>query len=87
MVVGPRSSYKLRRLLDQADRLLRNVGYQTSRTADSLVTEEDEPSRLVPYLISEMLKVGIQPECVEIRSPTLEDIFLNLAGKPLAEVM
>ncbi len=76
--------YTKLKLLENAGRILKEIGYQANRMADSLVIEENEPSELVPYLISEMSRKGVQPERVEIRSPTLEDVFLNLTGKPLA---
>ncbi len=79
--------YPKLKLLSDTDRLLRNLGYSTKRIVDSLVIEEDEPSELVPHLISEMSERGMRPERVEIRTPTLEDVFLNLTGKPLSEVM
>ncbi len=79
--------YTKLKLLDDADLTLRGIGYKTTRMADSLVIEEDSPSELVPYLISEMSRKGVQPERIEIRNPTLEDVFLNLTGKPLVEVI
>ncbi len=54
---------------------------------EGMVISADDPRTLVPDLVSSLQAQGVDPESIEIRSPTLEDVFLNLTGKRLAEVV
>ena len=56
-------------------------------TSEGIVIEAEDPRTLVPDLVYDLQSVGVDPESVEIRSPTLEDVFLNLTGRRLAEVV
>ncbi len=82
VVVYPKM--KLARRIEEA---LSEMGFRPSRLGDGLVVETEDPAGLTPKLISELSARGLDPERVEIRSPTLEDVFLNLTGRPLMEVM
>ncbi len=79
--------YPRLKLADKVEEALSGMGLEPSRTGEGLVVEADDPAELVPSLISELSVRGLGPERVEIRSPTLEDVFLNLTGRPLVEVV
>ena len=57
------------------------------RTQEGILVETEEPEELVPVLVEKLNAVGVYPEAVQIRSPTLEDVFLNLTGRRLVEVV
>jgi len=69
--------------LDRAEETL--IPYKPSRTPEGLVVKTEKAEELVPDLIARLQSSGVDPESVEIRSPTLEDVFLNLTGKRLTE--
>lgn len=61
--------------------------YSPIRTSEGLEVRTDRAEELVPDIIAKLQSAGVDPESVEIRSPTLEDVFLNLTGKRLREVV
>jgi len=61
--------------------------YSPVRAFEWLEVRTNKPEELVPDLIAKLHSAGIDPESVEIRSPTLEDVFLNLTGRRLVEAM
>ncbi len=69
------------RHLASAEKIL--LDYVPSRVFDWLEIKTEKPEELVPDLIAKLQSEGIDPESVEIRSPTLEDVFLNLTGRRL----
>ena len=79
--------YPKLRLLKEVEGALREMGLEATRIGDGLAVEAVEPEELVPRLIASLSSRGLRPERIEVRSPTLEDVFLNLTGRPLAEVM
>ncbi len=79
--------YPKLRLLEEVERVLREMGLEVTRTGDGLAVETGNPEERVPRLTAYLSSRGLRPERIEIRSPTLEDVFLNLTGRPLAEVM
>ncbi len=85
---GGRSKVIVRVRRRHVDRALEILGgHSPSLTADGIVIEAEDPRTLVPDLVSLLQSKGVDPESVEIRSPTLEDVFLNLTGRRLAEVV
>ena len=72
------------RYLERAEEALREL--RPRKGIEGLVMETDSPESLVPKVISTLDRAGLEPERVEIRKPTLEDVFLNLTGKRLEEV-
>ena len=59
--------------------------YKPKISAVGLELRIDEPEKHVPDIVSKLENQGIDLESVEVRSPTLEDVFLNLTGKTLTE--
>ncbi|MDK2463654.1 MAG: ABC transporter ATP-binding protein [Candidatus Korarchaeota archaeon] len=85
---GGRSKVIVRVRRRHVDRALEILGdHSPALTADGIVIEAEDPRTLVPDLVSLLQSRGVDPESVEIRSPTLEDVFLNLTGRRLAEVV
>ncbi len=80
VIVSVKSKY-----LERAEEVLRELGPR--RGAEGLVMETDSPEYLVPKVISTLGRVNLEPERVEVRKPTLEDVFLNLTGKKFEEVV
>ncbi len=80
VIIYPKMRY-LRRIAELLS------SYSPKPVADSLVMETDSPDSLVPEIVARLAEAGLEPERVEIRSPTLEDVFLNLTGRSLREVM
>ena len=72
------------RYLERAEEALREL--RPRKGIEGLVMETNSPESLVPKVISTLDRAGLEPERVEIRKPTLEDVFLNLTGKRLEEV-
>ncbi len=72
------------RHLEDAEEALREL--RPRKEIEELVMETDSPESLVPKVISTLDRAGLEPERVEIRKPTLEDVFLNLTGRRLEEV-
>ena len=72
------------RYLERAEEALREL--RPRKGIEGLVMETDSPESLVPKVISTLDRAGLEPERVEIRKPTLEDVFLNLTGRRLEEV-
>ncbi len=79
--------YPKLRLMGDVEVALGEMGLNFVRTGEGLAVETDDPAELVPDLIAFLSRRGLEPERIEIRSPTLEDVFLNLTGRPLAEVV
>ena len=50
-----------------------------------VVVETDEPTRVLHELTSEALAAGRELEALEVRRPTLEDVYLRLTGDEAAE--
>ncbi len=73
------------RQLASAEKILSD--YAPSRVLEWLEIMTEKPEELVPDLIAKLQSAGIDSESVEIRSPTLEDVFLNLTGRRLEEVI
>ncbi len=48
-----------------------------------LIIESDRAEELVPEVVSRLQSNGVEVDRVEIRGPTLEDVFLNLTGRRL----
>ncbi len=80
VIIYPKMRY-LRRIAELLS------SYSPKPVADNLVMETDSPDSLVPEIVARLAEAGLEPERVEIRSPTLEDVFLNLTGRSLREVM
>ena len=55
------------------------------RDGESTVVETDEPTRVLHELTSEALASGRELENLEVRRPTLEDVYLELVGDPVDE--
>ncbi len=79
--------YPKLRSIGEVEGTLREMGLKVTRIGDGLAVETEEPEELIPDLITSLSSKGLEPERIEIRSPTLEDVFLNLTGRPLAEVV
>lgn len=69
--------------MDKAEKAL--TPYKPCRTPEGLEVKTEKAEELVPDLIAKLQSSRVDPESVEIRSPTLEDVFLNLTGKRLME--
>ncbi len=85
---GGRSKVVVRvRMRDEARALEVLSGWGGRLTPDGIVMEAEDPERMVPEVISTLNSAGIGSEAVQIRSPTLEDVFMNLTGKSLREAV
>ncbi len=73
------------RYLETAEKILSD--YSLTRVLEWLEIRTEKPEELVPDLIAKLQSAGIDPESVEIRSPSLEDVFLNLTGRRLMEAI
>ncbi|RLG43800.1 MAG: ABC transporter ATP-binding protein [Thermoproteota archaeon] len=73
------------RYLELAEKVLSD--YAPTKVLEWLEIRTEKPEELVPDLIAKLQSAGIDPESVEIRSPTLEDVFLNLTGRRLMEAI
>lgn len=73
------------RHLDRALEVLKPFSPQPTPEGLEILTED--PQSLVADVVSTLQSTGIHSESVEMRLPTLEDVFLNLTGKRLVEVV
>ena len=71
--------------LGRAERVMEELG--ASNIGDAFALETDDPEAEVGRITSALVERGVQPTRVELRSPTLEDVFLNLTGRRLEEVI
>ena len=67
------------RELEKASSLLENA----KLVGEGLLIESDRAEELVPEVVSKLQSNGVEVRRVEIRGPTLEDVFLNLTGRRL----
>jgi len=58
----------------------RNAEIRFRRDGESIVVETEDPTRTLHELTSEALAAGRQLEHLEVRRPTLEDVYLELVG-------
>lgn len=58
----------------------RNAEIRFRRDGESVVIETEDPTRTLHELTSEALASGRQLEHLEVRRPTLEDVYLELVG-------
>ena len=61
------------------DSRLTEIRYR--RNGELVVTETNEPTRVLNELTSEALRDGRELEHLEVRRPTLEDVYLELVGE------
>jgi len=52
---------------------------------NGLLLESEDAESIVPDVVSRLQSSGVVVSRVEIRGPTLEDVFLNLTGRRLSE--
>jgi ABC-2 type transport system ATP-binding protein len=55
------------------------------RDGELVVVETDEPTRVLHELTSQALAAGRELDHLEVRRPTLEDVYLELVGEEVAE--
>jgi len=67
-------------LLEQVEGVARTV-----RSDGHLVAFVDDGRRRLPALMSKLLAGDLEPSSLELRSPDLEDVFLELTGKALRD--
>ena len=51
------------------------------RRGEQVVLQTDEPTRMLHELTAEALSAGVELEGLEVRRPTLEDVYLDLVGE------
>ncbi len=73
--------------VDDVTSARRVLGALGDTTVDALVISVRTPTagRELPGLIRALDADGVVPEAVEVRRPTLDDVFLNLTGRSLRE--
>jgi ABC-2 type transport system ATP-binding protein len=55
------------------------------RNGDDVVLRTDDPTRVLHELTERALADGVELERLEVRRPTLEDVYLELVGIDSAE--
>lgn len=78
--------YPRLRLIEAVEKTLRSMGLKVDRSGDALAVLTRNPEGFAPKVITFLSERGMRPERVEIRGPSLEDVFLNLTGRPLEVV-
>jgi len=65
----------------------RRTEIRYARDGESTVVETDEPTRVLHELTSQALASGHELENLEVRRPTLEDVYLELVGDTVDEAV
>jgi len=63
----------------------RRTEIRYGRNGETTVVETDEPTRVLHELTSQALASGHELENLEVRRPTLEDVYLELVGDTVDE--
>ena len=63
----------------------RRTEIRYDRDGETTVVETDEPTRVLHELTSQALASGHELENLEVRRPTLEDVYLELVGDTVDE--
>ena len=63
----------------------RRTEIRYGRDGETTVVETDEPTRVLHELTSQALASGHELENLEVRRPTLEDVYLELVGDTVDE--
>jgi ABC-2 type transport system ATP-binding protein len=77
---GPELALRAAALLESVDGVAR-----TAQSNSHLVAFVDDGRRRMPALLSKLLASALEPTSLELRSPDLEDVFLELTGKALRD--
>ena len=65
----------------------RRTEIRYGRGGETTVVETDEPTRVLHELTSQALASGHELENLEVRRPTLEDVYLELVGDTVDEAV
>jgi ABC-2 type transport system ATP-binding protein len=65
----------------------RRTEIRYGRGGETTVVETDEPTRVLHELTSQALAAGHELENLEVRRPTLEDVYLELVGDTVDETV
>jgi ABC-2 type transport system ATP-binding protein len=76
----PDGALRAASLLESVDGVAR-----TLRSNSHLVAFVDDGRRRLPALLSKLIEAALEPTALELRSPDLEDVFLDLTGKALRD--